>query len=189
MKPHCLEVAQTLQVESAGNVMFRELVIDKLQEHRFIQITDDSEGGKFLQQSGIDYFLVAPTGFPHLISLELKVEQRNTWGTLFLEVFQNVFPTRPGWLQSCSAELLIYGFIKPEPVFYIMGMAELRALILETPLFAYYPCRTQKRRELASTAAGFSVPVADLRDSLKHFFEIKQQTPRDVISAALTLAI
>lgn len=185
MIANSIEVAQTLSVESKGNQLFSELVIDRLPGYQFIELDDSTDYGMTLQLQGIDYYCVTPDA---LIPIEVKTERKNRWKTLFLEMYQDIGTCKPGWLQTCRSKLLIYQFLDEKSI-YVMSMDEVRSWLLESPLFYWYPVRTQKARNLPTTAAGFSVPLADMRLCLKHFFEIKQQTPRDVISAALTLAI
>ena len=185
--PACKE---TMSIEAQGNDLFQELVISRLPGHRFIQHTDETEYGRFLQLTGVDYTVVTPGSWPGcLVEVELKTESNSRWNNLFLEMFQSVERLQKGWLQTCSSKLLCYSFLRPEPVIYVMQMNELRELILETPLFCIYPCKTQKARSLPSTAAGFCVPVCDLRDSLRHFYEIREKTPTDVIQRAFSMAI
>lgn len=186
MIANCVEVAETLSIEAKGNDLFRELVIDRLPGFKFIQIHDNTETGLFLQLRGIDYMVVTPEGFPGLYGVEVKTEQNNRYGTLFIEFLQNVFPPREGWLYTCSAQLLIYQFLRQQTV-YVMSMSELKTFLTESPMYAVYGCRLQKKRKLPSQAAGFCVPVAHLKLALKHFYELNAQTPPDEVQAAFTL--
>lgn len=183
------ECAQTMQIESRGNTMFKSMVIDKLEDYRFIPIHDNTEWGLHFQKRGIDYFMLHPDCNTGLLGLELKCEQRNSYGNLFIEHLQNIRPPREGWLHSCSAHFLCYGFLKPEPTIYVLDMRELRVFLTETPMFLVYGCKIQRKRDLPSKSAGFCVPISDLRSCLKHFHEIKIETPPDALRAAFSMAI
>lgn len=180
MTPQSAEVAQTLGVEAKGNRLFDELVINRLPNFRFIQINDNTETGLFLQRRGIDYMVVTPEGYPGLYGLEIKTEQFNKYGTLFIEHLQNIFPPRPGWLHTCSSELLVYQFLSRR-VCYVMSMSELKAFLTESPIYAVYGCRIQKKYNVSSQSAGFCVPIEHLRLALRHFFEIKAGTPAEEV--------
>lgn len=183
------EYQQTMSIENRGNEVFRELVIDKLEDYRFIPIQDNTEWGLHFQKRGIDYFMLHPDCNTGLLGVELKCEQRNRFGNLFIEHLQNIFPPREGWLHTCSAHFLCYGFLEPEPTIYVLDMRELRAFLTESPMFAVYGCRIQKKRDLPSKSAGFCVPISDLRSCFKHFHEIKRETPSDALQKAFSLAI
>ena len=175
MIAHVPEYKETMDIENRGNEMFLELVIDRLQEYRFIPVLDNTESGRFIQKRGIDFFMLHPDCNTGLLGLEAKCEQWNRFGNLFIEHLQNIFPTSQGWLHTSSAHFLCYGFLEPEPVIYVLDMWELRVFLTESPMFLVYECKFQKKRDLPSKSAGFCVPIQDCRDCLRHFHEIKKK--------------
>lgn len=189
MIAYCEEYKETMTIENRGNEVFRELVIDRLHDYRFIPVLDNTESGLFFQKRGIDFFMLHPDCNTGLLGLELKCEEQNRFGNLFIEHLQNIFPPREGWLHSCSAHFLCYGFLKPTPTIYVLDMRELRVFLTETPMFLVYGCKIQRKRDLPSKSAGFCVPISDLRSCLKHFHEIKKETPLDAVQAAFSMAI
>lgn len=179
------EYSETMAVEQRGNQVFANLIGNRLEERGwwFYHVPDDYEAGMTLQAKGVDVIAVPPREHPAIL-LELKCEQKNKYNNLFVEYLQDVHRTQPGWLLSCQSDYVVYSFCEPEPLTFVMRMDELRELMTETPEFLVWPCKLQNKRSLPSTSAGFCIPFSRLKEALKHFFEIKAETPPEVIQAA-----
>ena len=106
-----------------------------------------------------------------LISFELKIEQTNRYGNLFLETWSNKSRQTPGWMcNGLMATWLGYFFIQQQEL-YVVQLAHLRQWAFQTASKHRHGCRIedfkekqQKKREQLNDTWARVVPIAVLLD-------------------------
>jgi hypothetical protein len=99
--------------------------------------------------------------------VELKIEETNIYGNLFIETWSNKNWWNPGWLYKTKADWLFYYFIKEDQL-YQMKMENLRRFLFEThntgkvETFAKYQEKPQKKYNQPNQTFGLCVPISDL---------------------------
>ncbi len=131
--------------------------------NRFEHVVFNSGGARHLELQKICDAFASPIGTESVVTIELKVEEENKTGNLYLESFSNKSKCNPGWMFKSEAELLVYYFLRSDEC-YTLKMQRLRrwAFSQETEGFwniSSYPEREQKKREQKNDTWGWCVPI------------------------------
>lgn len=108
-----------------------------------------------------------------LLSVELKIENKNEYGNFFLETWSNKTREKPGWMcNGLSATWLGYFFIREQDL-YMMRLADLRKWAFQTPSHRGHQCRiedfpekVQRTRKQMNDTWGRLVPIATLQQEI-----------------------
>jgi len=105
-----------------------------------------------------------------IITVEIKGEQENKHGNLFLETWSNRQKLIRGWLETSRCNVLVYSFLD-ERTAYTCFMSRLQGWALKEGHVGRYPERKQQAYEQHNDTWGRPVPIAHLRKTvgLKRF--------------------
>lgn len=101
-----------------------------------------------------------------LHTIELKAEQENKWGNVFLEEWSNRSRFKRGWMDSLNVDFLLYHFIDSDELL-VFDFQELKkwAYCCEKggrPALYQYPMKPQDSREQLNDTWGVCVPIASI---------------------------
>lgn len=144
---------------------------------------NDSRGAEF--QSFGDLIVVRPNQNKHEL-IELKIEEENSFGNLFIETWSNKNWWNPGWIYKSKAEWLFYYFLR-EDALYQVSMNNLKRFVFSTgesgkvETFARYKEKAQRKYNQPNQTCGLCVPIEDLE---KHAGLVTLSRPMADIQAA-----
>lgn len=133
-------------------------------------------------------------------AVEIKAEEANLYGNLFLETWSNRNLESPashaergsnqGWLHHCRADVLFYYFLDSDDL-YVMQMFKLKQWAFgagSTPGRIYeYPEKKQDKRAQRNDTWGRCVPIPALRRALGDKY-MKKCNPRGLLEPDLEVA-
>lgn len=144
---------EALGVESEG----QRILLPWLRK-RYDHVVVNAGGRLALELQQIcDAFANKGDGF---VAIEMKFEQSNVTGNLFLESWSNRSRLTPGWMLKCDATLLTYYFIETDEL-YVLDLPKLRRWAFDGWRIAKYPEKCQSKRDQKNDTWGWCVPVAD----------------------------
>lgn len=108
-------------------------------------------------------------------TIEVKAEEAELYGNIFLETFSNRHPghINPGWLVKIKCSKLFYYFCR-ERWLLSFDMQKLRSWALELDNIFRFPEKKQGKRKQLNITSGHCVPIDVLIDELnpnQFFFE------------------
>lgn len=171
-----------LSVEAKG----QKIIYDWLIQRGCVVVfnVNDVRGAEF--QSFGDLIVVRPDNDKHEL-IELKIEEHNAHGNLFVETWSNKNWWNPGWIYKSKAEWLFYYFLQ-EDTLYQISMNNLRRFVFRTnesgkvETFSRYKERPQRKYNQPNQTCGLCVPIADLQ---KNAGLVTLSTPcADILAAA-----
>lgn len=130
--------------------------------HRFSEVVAFNSGPSHLKmQKQCDLVAESKDG-GHFVCVELKIEESNAHGNLFLESFSNKSRCNPGWLFKCEADLLLYYFIETDDLL-TLSVRKLKAWAFSNHngswAVASYPERGQGKYQQLNDTWGWCVPI------------------------------
>lgn len=93
--------------------------------------------------------------------VELKTEQSNKYGNLYLENWSNKTRSTPGWMQICQADWLWYYFIDSNEL-YQVKFDSLKDWAFKRNGVDQFKERLQHKTEQLNSTWGWCVPIAHL---------------------------
>jgi hypothetical protein len=100
--------------------------------------------------------------------IELKAEESDRHGNLFIETWSNKARKTRGWFWKCQADWLWYYFLEQHEL-YVFEMDALRTWL--TPqLQEKYPEKAQRKRDQLNDTWGLCIPIEDMRSGVDGFF-------------------
>jgi hypothetical protein len=97
-----------------------------------------------------------------VVAIEIKVEEEDKHGNLFLESWSNKSQYNPGWFVKSDADLLIYYFLESDDA-YVLNLPKLKAWGFTTEhgrwLVSHFPERVQDKRQQRNDTWGWCVPI------------------------------
>jgi capsid portal protein len=127
---------------------------------------EDTKKHPFIQKYIGDKYVTAPDGVE--FSLEMKAEESNKYGNLFLETWSN-YPHKPGWIVTTRAEYIWYCFLEQR---------ELHQLVLEEVKGWFRKNNgsmrelVQRKRQQRNDTRGVGAPIAKLSQLPSYKLEI-----------------
>lgn len=123
---------------------------------------------KELQTEYGDLFLQAKQ--QQVFTLELKAEQQDKYGNVFLEEWSNRSRFKRGWMDSLNVDYLLYHFIDDDKVL-VLNFQELKKWAYYCPSggrpkLYEHPMKPQSSREQLNDTWGVCVPIAALPGSV-----------------------
>jgi hypothetical protein len=128
--------------------------------------------------------IVKPPHLDHHLLVELKIEQSNCHGNLFVETWSNRAWFTPGWLFTSKAEQLFYYFLEEDQLF-VVGMHDLKSFIFQRnaenklAVLSRYQEKPQAKYKQLNQTFGLCVPIGHLSDSVP----IKRRSPKAELDA------
>lgn len=125
---------------------------------------NDSRGQEF--QTYGDLIVVGPNSEKHEL-IELKIEEANSHGNLFIETWSNKNWWNPGWIFKTKAEWLFYYFLQEDEL-YRIRIEDLRRFVFgigktgTVSAFAKYREKPQKKYNQPNQTCGLCVPIKDI---------------------------
>lgn len=145
--------ADALAIESQGQ---RYVLPWVRQRYGDVVINVGGRLAKTLQKHG-DFFAMEEGS---VTAFEMKVEKVKGSANLFLESWSNRSRMTPGWMFSCSADVLLYYFLDADELI-VINLPALREWAFRDWTIARYPERRQNAREQLNDTWGWCVPVED----------------------------
>jgi hypothetical protein len=136
-------------------------------------------------QSYGDLIVKRPNSIKHEL-VELKIEQTNKHGNLFIETWSNKSWFNPGWIYKSKADLLFYYFLEQDEL-YTMSMVDLKKFVFKVNdqkqlmAFGKYKERQQSKHSQPNLTCGLCVPIPDL---LQQPGLLRQHSPKASMSIA-----
>ena len=100
-------------------------------------------------------------------SIEIKAEEQDKYGNLFLETWSNRKQYTPGWMITLNADLLLYHFISDQKLVRL-PLQNLKAWAFQDGKIYEYPEKEQNKYTQLNDTWGRTVPIVDLKN-LKGF--------------------
>ena len=125
---------------------------------------------RILQKRFGDAIVASKNG--RMIGIELKAEEENKHGNLFLETWSNRKRRTVGWMYYCDADKLFYFFCK-ERAMYSMDMHELQSWAFDKKRIYEFPEKEQSKYTQMNDTWGRCVPIPVIRDELASFKEFR----------------
>jgi hypothetical protein len=158
-----------LKVEEKGMRYLFPFLKSYAHEGQIVRIAKGDLAEKLQQEIG-DVLLNSKKD-QSLLAFELKIEERNPHGNLFLETWSNKSRQKPGWMcNELMATWLGYFFIK-EQDFYIIRLSELRQWAFQRASKLGRGCRIedfeekeQNKRQQLNDTWGRCVPITILKN-------------------------
>ena len=152
-----------LTVEAKGQQVISKWLIS--QGCTVVFNNHDARGAEF--QSFGDLIVVRPEKDKHEL-VELKIEETNRHGNLFIETWSNKNWWNPGWIVKTKADWLFYYFIEQDEL-YQLKIEKLRKFIFSTnetgrvDAFAKYQEKPHQKYKQPNQTCGLCVPITDLK--------------------------
>jgi len=156
-------------VEAQSRVILKQFLQDSCEGLVF---TDKGKLAKLLQEIAGDV-LVNKNG--SLYSIELKAEQSNLYGNLFIETWSNrnlenaiehaTIGSNPGWIYKSRADFLFYHFINTKEL-YVINFFRLKQWCFYDYNLFKYPEKVQKKYTQKNDTWGVCVPIEDIMSIL-----------------------
>lgn len=142
-------------------------------------IVEKGRLAKELQQSYGDLFFNSAND-GGIYTVELKAEETNRWGNLFIEIWSNRSRWNLGWLYKLNADILLYHFLEQDE-FHVMSFPELKRWLWDhesghKPRIYQYAPRVQSKHQQLNDTWGACVPIAHLRSGLATFKTYRAST-------------
>lgn len=98
-----------------------------------------------------------------VVAVEVKIEQRNKYGNLFLETWsnRNYQMSKRGWLDTLNADYIWYYFLDDDEL-YIIDFPRLWNWCYVAGNIYNYPEKEQKKYDQLNTTCGRVVPIEHL---------------------------
>ena len=103
---------------------------------------------------------------------ELKAEETNKHGNLYLESWSNKPLLTPGWMHTTRADRLWYFFLE-QRLLYSCNMSDLREWAFVKRRAKDFPEKRQEKREQLNETWGFCVPISILELEIMSFNHIE----------------
>ncbi|HEX7122878.1 MAG TPA: hypothetical protein VF178_10950, partial [Gemmatimonadaceae bacterium] len=94
-------------------------------------------------------------------SIEIKAEQENRHGNLFLETWSNRRRRTTGWMFHCKADWLLYYFVLSDEC-YAVRLPKLQAWAFDRGRIYDFPEREQQKYDQLNDTWGRCVPITTL---------------------------
>lgn len=117
-----------------------------------------------LQRSVGDALVNATDG--RILGLEVKAEQVDRYGNLFLETWSNRERFTPGWMITLNADVLLYCFIDTR-MLYAMDFQELKQWAFWKGRIYAFPEKRQSAYSQINDTWGRCAPIATLRSEIR----------------------
>lgn len=95
--------------------------------------------------------------------LEIKAEEEEKHGNLFLEVWSNKSQLNPGWMIHSRADLIFYHFVAQD-VLYALKLPEIQRWAFDVsmgkPAISQYPLKPQDKYQQRNDTWGHCVPIS-----------------------------
>lgn len=91
-------------------------------------------------------------------SVEVKAEEENKYGNLFLETWSNLSRFKPGWMVTLQADLLLYHFLQSDELF-VIEYQKLKSWAFRERRIYSFPERAQSKRAQLNDTWGRCVPI------------------------------
>lgn len=148
------------EVEARG----QEILIPWLR-YKYDDLVLNTGGRLHLELQGICDCFAHKAG--EVIAIEIKVEESNEHGNLFLESWSNKSRYNPGWLIKSEADLLVYYFLSTDEC-YVLRMQQLKAWAFTTDhgrwAISHFPERQQNKYDQRNDTWGWCVPIQNCMD-------------------------
>lgn len=159
------------KIEAAAWKDLLPMLQSKSFEGRFV-FTDKGRLSKILQETVGDVVYNDRRG--SLWAVELKSEESNRWGNLFLETWSNRSKFNPGWMFKSDADMLWYYFLK-EKLLYIFHFPELKKWAFveinnnsRAGRIWDFKAAQQKKRAQKNDTWGRCVPIKIITEEIRH---------------------
>ena len=129
---------------------------------RFV-LTSKGRLSKFLQKEIGD--VVLNTSLKNVASVEIKSEQENKYGNLFLETWSNRQRFTVGWMYTLNADFLFYYFIENRQLFICNFQALKKWAFIDSNIYKYTEKPQSKYTQLNDTW-GRCVPINILKNEV-----------------------
>jgi hypothetical protein len=128
-------------------------------EGRFV-ITDKGRISEFLQKSVGDIIFNCQN--QKVWSIEVKTEQENKTGNLYLETWSNLSRYTPGWMVTLNADILWY-FFQKERLLYSVDFGKLKKWSFVQKRIYQFPEKKQNSYVQKNDTWGRCVPIMVLK--------------------------
>lgn len=165
--------------EAKGMTILSPFLAEKSDGH--LVLLEKGPLARALQETLGDGIFQAPTG--RAWSVEIKVEEDDLYGNLFLEMWSNrnlehrerhiEFGSNVGWMQKLRADLLLYYFLNPDKL-YVLDLFRLQQWAFGSKLTGQpgriyaFPEKPQSKRSQANDTWGRCVPLTVLAKEVRY---------------------
>jgi len=129
---------------------------------RFV-LTSKGRLSKFLQKEVGD--VVLNTSLKEVVSIEIKSEQENKYGNVFLETWSNRHRFTLGWMYTLNADFLFYYFVNDKQLLICNFQSLKKWAFIESKIYKYNEKLQSKYIQLNDTW-GRCVPIKTLKNEL-----------------------
>lgn len=144
-----------------------ELLRPYIESHSFngrFVVTGKGPLARDLQKQAGD--VLVNTDEKTIYGVEIKAEEENLHGNLFLETWSNRARFTPGWMFASRADLLLYHFIKTNEV-WRLDFERLRRWAFHENRIYDFPEKPQKKHDQLNDTWGRCVPTVVLESEVK----------------------
>lgn len=143
------------KVEQRSMAILAPFIQARAYDGRYV-LTSKGRLARELQRSVGDALM--NTDAETVVAVEVKAEERNTHGNLFLETWSNLSRFTHGWLHTLNTDLLLYHFIEDDEL-WVANYPRLRTWAFRERRIYVYPEREQGKYDQLNDTWGRCVPI------------------------------
>jgi hypothetical protein len=150
-------------IEQRSNEVLLPWLGSRCADGRYV-LTTKGRLAKELQKSVGDIVFNPSVAPDTVVTAEVKAEQTNAYGNVFLEIWSNLSRFTPGWLYTLNADLLLYHFLDEDELF-VFHFQRLKRWAFTpdgnggVPLYRF-PVKRQSKYNQLNDTWGACVPLA-----------------------------
>lgn len=155
--------AEANKVEAISRPIVLQWIGERISSGHIVLDTNhfrDEQTRLILQKFCGDLIVQKPNG--QLLTFELKAEEENTYGNLFVETWSNRSQRNPGWAITSKCDCFLYHFVIERVIYGIPDWKAFQAWCFDEGNIYRYPERRQKKREQRNDTWGRCIPVKTL---------------------------
>jgi len=174
--------ADACRVEDQSWAVLKHFVASAALEGRYVT-TNKGRLARELQKSVGDVLMNRHNG--DVVAIEIKAEESNQHGNLFIETWSNKSRFTLGWVYTLNADILLYHFIAQDEL-YVIDFQKLRTWLFADrdgkPNIDRYREAAQAKRDQLNDTWGRCVRIADIKQHVGFRLERPAQLWRGVES-------
>ena len=157
---------EACKVEDRSWAILKHFIAAHSMEGRFVT-TNKGRLARQLQKTIGD--VLANNKKNEIIAIELKTEESNKYGNLFIETWSNKSRFTLGWIYTLSTDVIMYHFLLEDEL-YLISFERLRNWLFSNdnnhPNIDKYPELKQAKYDQLNDTWGRCIPIKDLMDNV-----------------------